>query len=799
MSSSVSPTEQSSDDVSGKQAPAGDVEVAWVRGGTGEPLDDQASVFVQERPRGEAGEPVPLGVVLALYSEEAVELWHTLHDLAVMEQRLEGRYALDVCIVQDGWGAAPTSLKEYLRALFPCDAFDEIESGPADHDDPVTCIMHHAPSGRSAARKGLVKFNAPPGTRGAGEESGLALKITLVVKRENRRKANSHVWFFHEHGFANSCGAELLLLTDTGTRFDAACLRHLTTYMEMYPHATVCTGRMRIMSRAQQESDEWFVSFTSWLRMVSIFEHEASFNAFSGAFAMMGFLPVVPGPCGLFRRSLIVGEPMDKYLELVRPANDYSLLRGNVRLAEDRPFSFMPLLYGPPPVDPVTGEASGRSVHMGLEPRALFYFQQEDGITGAALQRRRWNNGTSASFFWLLSEAGTVFDSQRISFCQKLNLMLLSMIMLFVYATLAISPSIFIFTSWTFLDWGIRELDINTDSWKAGSLSVAVIFFAYYLFFVLLHGSGAVKFSPVALGPLAFFGAVASAGASIAYAHFLTRSLDSFSSLQCSQPDSFSGSRDCVFSSVSLAVPIIIFVCMALPFVIGFIYSPISVLFMVIFFIPFYITLPTISAFLGAYSISRLWDLSWGQRPDSSADQATGAKRAALWTKSLLINVLVILANVGVVALLVTGKRWYSVSLGVVVFVFFGVAVLLVLSLVYAIYWSLVARCFACCHQGAPVMRTDVGDASLSKSASKSAPKSSAGGSTEASASADSSASTEQSASAASTEQSASAASAEQPASASTEQPASAASTEQSASAAATSAESGTAPASSDS
>ena len=53
--------------------------------------------------------------------------------------------------------------------------------------------------------------------------------VTLIIKAANRRKANSHRWFFD--CFAREMEPELVFCTDLGTGFEEDCISQLYEYM----------------------------------------------------------------------------------------------------------------------------------------------------------------------------------------------------------------------------------------------------------------------------------------------------------------------------------------------------------------------------------------------------------------------------------------------------------------------------------------------------------------------------------------------------------------------------------------
>jgi cellulose synthase/poly-beta-1,6-N-acetylglucosamine synthase-like glycosyltransferase len=56
----------------------------------------------------------------------------------------------------------------------------------------------------------------------------------------------------------------------------------------------------------------------SWLRAVQCYDFESSHAVDKPAFSAIGFMPVLPGPCGLFRYHEIKGSAIDRYFGFVQ-------------------------------------------------------------------------------------------------------------------------------------------------------------------------------------------------------------------------------------------------------------------------------------------------------------------------------------------------------------------------------------------------------------------------------------------------------------------------------------------------
>jgi cellulose synthase/poly-beta-1,6-N-acetylglucosamine synthase-like glycosyltransferase len=78
------------------------------------------------------------------------------------------------------------------------------------------------------------------------------------------------------------------------------------------------------------------------------------------------------------------------------PKSRDGIVQGNLKIAEDRILSYLLLL--------IVGDRRGRPVQWQTHwvPSTVFYFEAEDENRVLAFQRRRWLNGTTCGYAWLL-------------------------------------------------------------------------------------------------------------------------------------------------------------------------------------------------------------------------------------------------------------------------------------------------------------------------------------------------------------------------------------------------------------
>lgn len=163
------------------------------------------------------------------------------------------------------------------------------------------------------------------------------------------------------------------------------------------------TARQRVMTAAEQDSpEEKWLSVAKFLRIVQLADYEVSYATYTGAFSLAGCLPVLPGPCAMFRYSGLLARSntrdlekgqnvsaLQHYNELVDISiEDTNICIENVKLAEDRIPSYSVVTHG------------DEGAYTTWVDGAVFKFQAETTLEKLILQRRRWINGALSCYVW---------------------------------------------------------------------------------------------------------------------------------------------------------------------------------------------------------------------------------------------------------------------------------------------------------------------------------------------------------------------------------------------------------------
>lgn len=326
--------------------------------------------------------------VVPCYNEPSDALRRTLTTLHCQLDNLRRLdFDFHAVIIMDGWQLTSESMRTYLQTIF--DMPENVENeGPTWWDDLNTLEGNPSVETFIIQNVNIETWTVEPVFIEPEDMPGARMHITLIVKRDNRRKHNTLEWFFSS--FALEYGAEYSFTTDCGTLFEPDTIYHLAQHLDLFPRCGGVTGRQRVMSAKQQglDRESWYAA---WMRSVQGFEYEATYASYVGAFSMTGMLPVIPGPCGLFNMKHLIGQGVQFFFDKVKQDPDTAgLLLGNGLLAEDRFLSYAAVV------------STGNPTITEFVPESVFYFEAETELRTFVFQRRRWNNGTFACFVWLM-------------------------------------------------------------------------------------------------------------------------------------------------------------------------------------------------------------------------------------------------------------------------------------------------------------------------------------------------------------------------------------------------------------
>ena len=519
------------------------------------------------------------------------------------------------CLLQDGWPVASASMRKYCATLFSqydrsqdlqdilpsddeeidleaqtqwndADQCGDWRSRIPDHKLTLeekrhglhrrTYVLEYVKKVRGS--NDLVACPAPHGPM-KGEF------ITLVIKGDNRRKHNSHRWFFD--GYCKERRPDFTFTTDTGTGFDKNCMGTLYRYLldENNSQCVGVTGRQRVMQATMQGSRDGMLD--AYLRQVQSADYESAYAMSTGAYTLFGLLPVLPGPCALLRFRAIEEKVLPYYFETAEAHIEQTgMILGNLKIAEDRIVSYATVLKSDIP-----------GAYTAWVPDATFYFQAETDMEPFIAQRRRWLNGTLCGYIYLaIQKPRLLWGAKSISCFRAFFLHFLLLCQLLTFFITFLSPAITLIGLHFALPFFFHDAHIMNNTFFYLSVATWVLFAA-------VHAVPKWQKFNMALFLILFVFNLATISLNIAaFVIFYLRKENPLDLL--------------FWLVVGVA---------ALPFFIAFIHDWISLGRLIVSMIPYYIFLPTFVGGFIVYAAARTWDLTWGNRVTTQESLFEGA------------------------------------------------------------------------------------------------------------------------------------------------------------------------------
>lgn len=433
--------------------------------------------------RTPAGRPFRvISLCIPCYNEDAAALKRSIKTLK--DQRLPRHVSLEVVVVMDGIEQISSSMRKYIAELFGI-------STKVDHpNNPFTKMP--------AANTVLVERS---------NDSALdtsQLHLSLAIKRKNRRKVNSQMWWLRSHAKEVQC--EFTFGTDCGIVFNNDNIAMMLRRLDSEPNMAAVTGYLRVMS-SNTQGDGAFEICTNplgwFLRQLQSYDIELSQSTTKSCVDTIGFLPVLPGPCTLYRFQHLAGV-MHEYFSLTTKeldADSSGIILGNVQLAEDR-FPPVLLTFRSPEDCDDAGIVRPRT---GFLRDAVFYFEAEKPLGQFVKQRRRWINGAFIAVYWVLHESWirnsdhSYFTKLGAWFLLAIELLQGAFVRLFVPATIACGLSFMCTILPSIIEEdneAIRNVlkleGIGADQFGLGAIAAAAYLLVYAIF-MLAHTPRAVK------------------------------------------------------------------------------------------------------------------------------------------------------------------------------------------------------------------------------------------------------------------------------------------------------------------
>ena len=489
-----------------------------------------------------------------------------------------------VLLVSDGWDYMHESTKKYIKNMYKdVKLLDELD------DDNITYVLESDEK---------IKFH-----------DDTSLDITTVLKRDNRKKVNNHEWFFGKNGFGDHHESTYMLGLDAYTLLFEDSLYNLIKHLKNNKDCIACSGRL-----LTREITENYFSNSNILKDTQYYNYEYSNLTFNGILSYIGFLPVIPGACAFFKsKHLLKDKVRNYYFDMYKQENKSSLVMDNMKIVEDRILSCS-LLFNNDSYDCKTQ----------IAPDVFFNVNHEMTLRGLILQRRRWNNGSFFTFFYYILSLKTFYNW---------NASLLRKSLTYIFFVLQFLQALLSYFSVIIIVYIIRISVIFLEKYYFDEkyLKYVESYYGYFVIIFLYYFNTLIHFFQK-------------------YNTFYINFLYGFSMI------------------LSVVIHLSIFMSTYLFFDFDYLFkynNIIIVIFYLTYFFPYitlllmcdfkrlyifttktlfyFLNINLFSMIIPTYSISRFWDLTWGNKPDGDKEKILYNKYNKM--KNIVILILFVLLN----------------------------------------------------------------------------------------------------------------------------------------------------------
>ena len=321
-------------------------------------------------------------------------------------------------------------------------------------------------------------------------------------------------------------------------------------------------------------------------------------------FNICGFLPVIPGPCGLFRSSDVLQESVRSfYFDIVNASpQNTSMVIGNFKIAEDRVLAYASVLK-------TKDDKKQMFINDGV-----FYFECETSMNAYLFQRRRWINGTFAAFIYLFFTNPMLFWNSNINHFRKIVIMFFMTLNFLQLVFVIIVPAISFILLKDSLWYVMENMTILFDTiGQTGEnyIYYTILLFSWciYIIHIMVHNN--VKWNGLVIKLLFWLSCLMTILPVICIGIITFDTHDSFYHFYVST----NVTLDKIYIDIVFDITI---AGLCLPIIIMFINEPKSTIDYIKSIVPFALSFHLIVAMFASYSFVRCWDLSWGNRPAQS-------------------------------------------------------------------------------------------------------------------------------------------------------------------------------------
>ncbi|CAG9332980.1 unnamed protein product [Blepharisma stoltei] len=221
------------------------------------------------------------------------------------------------------------------------------------------------------------------------------LQMIFCVKQKNKRKLNTHLWFFG--GFCEMLQPKYVMLLDVGTKPLDKSLFHLYEAMETDKRIAGCCGEITVMNP----------NFWNMIEMAQLVEYKITHMFDKALESVIGYITVLPGAFSAYRWDALQGDPLwEDYFKSICHPYLMDAFHSNIYLAEDRVLCLA-----------LTNKKSC-SYLLRYVKNSVAETDVPGKLSNLIAQRRRWINGSWFALIDALRRAGVIYQSDH-SFLRK--------------------------------------------------------------------------------------------------------------------------------------------------------------------------------------------------------------------------------------------------------------------------------------------------------------------------------------------------------------------------------------------
>lgn len=286
------------------------------------------------------------------------------------------------------------------------------------------------------------------------------LQLIFCVKQKNKRKLNSHLWFFG--GFCEFFQPKFVMLIDVGTQPHPNSLFLLYEALETQNDLAGCCGEIRPM-----DPNIWKLVVPA-----QAVEYKLG-HIFDKAFeSLLGYITFLPGAFSAYRWSALQGDPLWKeYFKSICRPEIMNAFNSNIYLAETRILCLA-----------LVSKKNERFL-LRYVKNSVSETDVPESISMLMMQRRRWINGSWFALIDSIRKCAMIFESGH-SCCRKMifSIQMVYYVVNVVFAWVMVGSMFMVFSIIVKLAFG--SIDAN----NAFSIStfIILIYFLLLLFVFIL-------------------------------------------------------------------------------------------------------------------------------------------------------------------------------------------------------------------------------------------------------------------------------------------------------------------------